>query len=194
MRLAPGSLVVFEGLDKAGKSTQVNALSGLPWETPVPLHTHMPSGLVNVTKSIYQVMEKDKINSPLARQLLHLACHSENQEAILKARDQCGVFLDRWWWSTVAYGWYGDGLRHTIKEDVFFGMIEAIWEPLHPDVVFLFLEPFAEDALNNDAVTAGYLHLKSCAPDKTVIVPADGVAETTDLILSHMVSRGLVGP
>lgn len=193
MRLSPGSLVVFEGLDKAGKSTQVDALFSFAWDSPTPARAHMPSGLVSITKSIYQLMERDDINSPLARQLLHLACHSENQEAILKARQQRGVFLDRWWWSTVAYGWYGDDLRETIAEDVFFGMINTIWEPLHPDVIFLFLEPFAEDALNNDAVAAGYLDLRSSSPDRTVIVPTNGVAETTDWILSHMVSLGLVG-
>jgi len=194
MRLLPGSLVVFEGLDKAGKSTQVDALSGLAWDSPTPLSTHMPSGLVDLTKSVYQLMEEEDtvIHSPLARQLLHLACHSENREAISNARKHRGVFLDRWWWSTVAYGWYGDDLRDVVDEDVFFGMIGAVWGGMDPNVIFLFLEPHEEDALNRDEVAAGYSHLQSTSTDNVVIVPIAGPDETTDWILSFMVSQGLV--
>lgn len=190
--------MVFEGLDKAGKSTQVDALSDLAWDSPIPLSTHMPSGFTRFTKSVYALTEKARvtegaqIKSPLALQLLHLACHAENQKAIAHAREQRGVFLDRWWWSTVAYGWYGAGLRDQVAEDVFFGMIDAVWGRVEPDLIFLFLEPFATDKLNNDDVTAGYLHLRSSSPDSTVIVPAADVSETTDWLLAQMVSRGLV--
>jgi len=191
MRLSSGSLVVFEGLDKAGKSTQVDALSRLAWDPPTPLNTHMPSGLVSLTERIYRLTEEVRIQSPLARQLLHLACHAENQEAISEAREQRGVFLDRWWWSTVAYGWYGAGLRDHMEKEAFFGMIDAVWGGVEPDVIFLFLEPFAEDALNSDAVSVGYTQLMSTS-NRAVIVPTAGVAETTEWILSQMALRGLV--
>lgn len=99
MRMRPGSLVVLEGLDRTGKTTQRDALTALPWDPPVPLITHMPSGLTSLTEAIYRTTEKHKINSPLARQLLHLTCHAENLPALRTAREQRGVILDRWWWS-----------------------------------------------------------------------------------------------
>jgi thymidylate kinase len=71
--LRPGSLVVFEGLDRSGKSTQIERMSRLDWEAPGPSFTHMPSGMTELTKSIYSLTEHQRIRSPLARQLLHLA-------------------------------------------------------------------------------------------------------------------------
>ena len=56
-----------------------------------------------------------------AEELLDLLCerltsdvdgstHAENINALVQARRRCGVVLDRWWWSTVAYGWFGGRL------------------------------------------------------------------------------------
>lgn len=95
MRLLPGSLVVFEGLDKTEKSTQVNALSSLAWDSPAPLRTHMPSGLVSLTESIYQLTETAQIHSPLARQLLHpgMSLREPRSEVVV----HCCVRLVRRW-------------------------------------------------------------------------------------------------
>lgn len=40
MPLRPGTLVVFEGLDKTGKTTQRDALQAAAWDPPGPLVTH----------------------------------------------------------------------------------------------------------------------------------------------------------
>lgn len=173
MRLAPGSLVVFEGLDRTGKSTQINRLQQLTWTEPAPAFVHMPSGLTELTQSIYQLTENESISSPLARQLLHLACHAENIEALSAACGAGGAVLDRWWWSTVAYGWYGGqlgalGVEHT----AFFGMIDAVWRAHRADVVLLFLTPYQRDELNRDAVRHGYTRLAAQHPALTVEVPA----------------------
>lgn len=48
IRLAPGSVVVFEGLDKAGKSTQLDLLKANT-SAEGTLFTHMPSGLTPFT-------------------------------------------------------------------------------------------------------------------------------------------------
>ena len=112
LSLRSGSLVVFEGLDRSGKFTQLSALTQLSWAELAPVFTHMPSGLTDLTKGVYRLTEDTPINSPLAWQLLHLACHAENIDAVSQARDSGGVVLDRWWWSTVAYGWHGAGLAN----------------------------------------------------------------------------------
>ena len=105
----PGSFVVFEGLDGAGKSTQLAALAEA---VPGAVVTHQPSGGNDVGKIVYSITENGTITSPLARQLLHLAADSEHYETeILPALESRAVLMDRCWWSTIAYGWYGSSLR-----------------------------------------------------------------------------------
>jgi len=191
--LRPGSLVVFEGLDRSGKSTQIEKISKLDWVTPGPGFTHMPSGMTRLTENIYSLTEREKISSPMARQLLHLACHAENITAIAEAREQQGLFLDRWWWSTVAYGWYAGNLEQTgLTRSTFFGLIDAIWSGEPADVLFLFMAPFERDELNRDEVRVGYQTLAAEHASTTVVVPESGPEETTAFILANLRSRELL--
>lgn len=193
LHLRPGSLVVFEGLDRSGKSTQIKRLSALDWTAPGPRFTHMPSGMTNLTRDIYSLTENNQISSPLARQLLHIACHAENIGPIADARVRHGLFLDRWWWSTVAYGWYGAGLaRSGLDKSVFFGLIESVWSAQQADVVFLFMTPHENDRLNRDEVRSGYAALAGEHEGITVAVPSAGPAETTDFILASLRTRELL--
>ena len=191
--LRPGSLVVFEGLDRSGKSTQIKRLSMLDWEAPGPIFTHMPSGMMALTRSIYSLTENEKIGSPLARQLLHLACHAENIASIADGRSQRGIFLDRWWWSTVAYGWFGGHLAKAgVSEAAFFGVIESIWSSQPADVLFLFMTPFERDELNRDEVRKGYAALAEEHASTTVAVPAGDPEATTTFLLANLRDRGLL--
>ena len=191
--LRPGSLIVFEGLDRSGKSTQIKRLSGLDWALPGPRFTHMPSGMTDLTRNIYSLTENSQISSPLARQLLHLACHAENIEPIADVRVRHGLFLDRWWWSTMAYGWYGAGLaRSGLIESVFFGLIESVWSAQQADVVFLFMAPHESDRLNRNEVRSGYAALAAEHEAITVAVPPVGPEETTDFILATLRARELL--
>lgn len=190
--LKPGSVVVFEGLDRAGKSTQLDLLSGLNWRSPVPTFAHMPSGLTSLTSRIYALTEHERISSPLARQLLHLACHAENMPELLAARDRGGLVLDRWWWSTMAYGWYANGQALGVDLETFQYMIAAVWSDLSADVVFLFATPFEIDALNEESVLRGYQVLAEAEYEHAVTVPAMDPATTADFILDELSARGLV--
>lgn len=190
--LAPGSVVVFEGLDRAGKSTQLDLLAGVKWRSPVPAFAHMPSGLTSLTSRIYALTEQERISSPLARQLLHLACHAENMPRLLRARDEGGLVLDRWWWSTMAYGWYANGPELGVDIETFQDMIGAVWSELPADVVFLFATPFEVDALNEESVLRGYRALAEADSEHVVTVPAMDPGGTADFILSELRARGLV--
>src|SRR5438105_1284241 len=191
MRLWPGALVVLEGLDKAGKTTQRTALEAVDWESPKPLITHMPSGVFDLTKAIYETTERHRISSGLAKQLLHLACHAENLPALKAARRERGLVIDRWWWSTVAYGWFG-GLRSEISEDAFFGAIDMVWGDFAADVVFLFLEAYEKDSHNVDTVTEGYEWLASHNPDTVVEVPIGSPSSTTAFVMEELRRRQLI--
>jgi thymidylate kinase len=193
LHLRPGSLIVFEGLDRSGKSTQIRRLSGLDWAAPGPWFTHMPSGMTDLTKDIYSLIEHNQISSPLARQLLHVACHAENIGPIAGARIRYGLFLDRWWWSTVAYGWYGAGLaRSGLSKSVFFGLIESVWSAQQADMVFLFMTPHENDKLNRDEVRDGYAALAAENEAITTAVPSARPEETTDFILASLRVRELL--
>jgi dTMP kinase len=192
-RLRPGSLIVFEGLDRSGKSTQIKRVSALDWAAPGPRFTHMPSGMTDLTSSIYSLIENSQINSPLARQLLHIACHAENIGPTADARARHGLFLDRWWWSTVAYGWYGAGLAMSgLNESAFLGLIESVWSTQQADVVFLFMTPHESDRLNKDEVRRGYAALAAEHEATTIAVPALGSDETTGFILANLRDRKLL--
>ena len=191
MRLRPGTLVVLEGLDKTGKTSQRDALEATGWDQPAPLVTHMPSGLTELTKAVYTITEHAKITSALARQLLHLACHAENLPALGEARRTRGVILDRWWWSTIAYGWFG-GLSDHLSEDAFLGAIDLVWGGVEADVVFLFLETYEEDSHNISAVAAGYRSLAVAHPSVAIEVPAGSQMSTTTLLLGELKRRNLI--
>lgn len=153
----------------------------------------MPSGFTTLTERIYHVTEQDQITSPLARQLLHMACHAENIATLVDARRQNGVVLDRWWWSTVAYGWYGGSLAESgISEAVFFEMIDAIWSGQPADIVFLFATPYERDELNRGSVREGYARLVERHGPITVEVPRGTPEETTDFLMSRLGDFGLV--
>lgn len=192
VRLVPGTLVVLEGLDRSGKSTQSAALARLPWVDPAPLFMHLPSGRSSFTEGVYRLTEQAPISSPLARQLMHLACHAENIDAVSEARDRSGAVLDRWWWSTIAYGWYGAQLREQgLDKDAFFGVIDLVWSSQPADLVFLFTTPHEADALNREPVREGYRRLAVEHSAVTVEVPSADPATTTDFLLAALRERGL---
>jgi thymidylate kinase len=184
---------VLEGLDRSGKATQMKRLSALAWAEPRPAFTHMPSGMTDLTRDIYSLTEERQISSPLARQLLHIACHAENIELIAAARERHGLFLDRWWWSTVAYGWYGAGLSVSgLERAVFFGLIESVWSAHHADVVFLLMHPHEKDRLNREKVRSGYENLAAEHQAITIAVPLADPEETTNFILASLRARELL--
>jgi thymidylate kinase len=192
-RLRTGSLVVFEGLDRAGKSTQIDRFRQAKWAEPEPLFMHMPSGQTELTRAIYGLTEHAAVDSPLCRQLLHLACHAENQTSINAARMAGGVVLDRWWWSTVAYGWATGALQSIgLTAQVFFGLISAVWRDQPPDAVLLFLNPYELDTLNTDAVTDGYRELAAAHADVAIIVPSSDPDATEAFVAGALRERGIL--
>ncbi|MFV2022908.1 hypothetical protein [Micromonospora sp. LOL_023] len=70
LRLVPGSVIVFEGLDRAGKSTQLAMLTQVVEPSSAEL-VHMPSGKTPFTQGVYSLLEQDGPRSGFARQLAH---------------------------------------------------------------------------------------------------------------------------
>lgn len=188
-----GTLIVFEGLDRAGKSTQIERLKGMSWEGTIPRFVHMPSGLTSSTEQVRDILEKrngGSVDSPLARQLFHLGCHAETSSALQSSLRESAVFLDRFWWSTFAYGWYGGHIDQSgLTKRSFMNLIETVWENLEPELVFLFLRPHDGDSNNNDAVSTGYRVLASQFSNSTAVVPDLSVEDTTTFIIEELIRR-----
>lgn len=182
IQMKPGSFVVFEGLDATGKSTQMLRLQhaakgelaeGQELFTERPIFTHQPSGNDELGRAIYALTEAYDINNAWTRQFLHLASHANHYQNLIIPALEMGrsVFMDRCWWSTFAYGYFGG-----IMLDVFSNSIVAPEEFLTiaqlptqgrlPDLVLLFLEPYGEDKHNTPAVTSGYEWLETYHADK----------------------------
>tara|TARA_R110002051_G_scaffold60578_14_gene111095 strand:+ start:6020 stop:6619 length:600 start_codon:yes stop_codon:yes gene_type:complete len=192
--LKPGVLIVLEGLDKTGKSTQSEALRRV-LDPSSTRHVHMPSGMSAFTDEAYSMLES-ALRAPrngVAKQLTHLACHAESVPGIQEALMAQAVVLDRWWWSTLAYGWYsGDVPDSGITEAGFRNLIDSIWGPLTPSVVFLFDKPYEEDSNNSNPVLDGYRVLAREYQDLTVQVQHGGSAEITDSIVAELLRRDLI--
>jgi len=192
MRWVPGSLVVFEGLDRAGKTTQIDRLLALPWN-PAPAQAHMPSGVAHCTDDIYEVTEARKLDEPLAVQLLHLAAHLINMQQLLEARERYGLVLDRCGWSTLAYGGLGHGMEAVgVSESTFTDLVNGIWSRLKPDVVFLFDQPFDTDAANTSTVLASYRRLAQAAGALCVRVGSGSPDSLSERIVAELQSRAIV--
>lgn len=193
LSLTPGTVLVFEGLDKAGKSTQLQRLATALDPTEIT-YAHMPSGDSQFTRLLYSLLENVPPNSDLAKQLAHLACHSENMPQLVEATRAGSLILDRWWWSTMAYGWFGGGIDpNVLSENIFRGLIESIWAPIQADRVLLFLNPFEDDVNNNDNVAHGYRELARDHPGAH-LVPAMDEDATQEYVHRFLESEGLASP
>lgn len=204
LRMKPGSLVVLEGLDGAGKSTIAGRLRDAEtlW-ADTPLFTHSPSGGSAVGNAVYAVTEHGIIQSPWARQFLHLAAHAEEYRTIINPHLQAGgsVWMDRNWWSTVAYGFFGGNIRTAWRpEEVPFEFAYRSYENLariptegtDPDIVFLFMHPWVEDRHNTKKVREGYEYLQNQYPDICYVVEPDSIDRQIVDIFEVLSDRELV--
>jgi thymidylate kinase len=149
-----GFLFVIEGPDGIGKSTiiaeivaglrgigpQVEALS-FPGKTPNTLGKHI--------YELHHDLERFSVANvdPGALQALHIAAHIDciKREILPHLRNGRIVILDRFWWSTVAYG-----AANGVKADLLDAMVclEGVaWEGRRPDMAFLIdrSHPFKSD-------------------------------------------------
>lgn len=206
LHLREGTLIVFEGPDGTGKSTQLERFErachapqdGAPLYEPTPMFTHQPSGATGLGPDIYTLTESVdwSVGQPLTRQLLHLAAHAEHYaNDIIPALEKSAVFMDRCWWSTVAYGWSDKfGRTYGFAYQDFVALAQAPTQGVMPDVVFLFLARHDEKKLSraDSRVHDHYLDLSLEYAEQCVIVPNRSVGETTAFISGELHKRGLV--
>jgi thymidylate kinase len=188
----PGEVLIVEGLDATGKSTLIKHLLNRVWEDPTPRVIHQPSGLLPLTHRIYELTETEQIDEPLTRQLLHLSCHAANLPLIRRERSHRGLVLDRWWWSTVAYGFFGAKLSTRISRQQYDAMVNAVWGDFEADLIVVLLEPRRADPRNVELLVKGYRDLINRSPIPVLQLPAVAPDAAVDLVLERLRQAGIV--
>lgn len=200
------AVLVLEGLDGTGKTTQTERLEracmgmgqdGKPLFVPEPRFAHMPSAGTHIGHAIYDLTETvGEDLDPLARQFLHLASHAQSVRKFirptLRAEEPRPVVLDRWWWSTVAYGFFGGKLsRRGWDVDQFINMCLTTWRGVNADMIFLFMEPHVEDHHNTEDVIEGYQYLADRFPQRVTLIERGDEANQKEQMFNAMVRRGI---
>ncbi len=186
----PGRLLVFEGLDGAGKSTQVTLLAEwLRAAGKLVLITAEPGGTA-LGRQLEQLL-KHGLGEPLAPRteaLLFLAARAEHVDRVLRPALAAGqwVLCDRFSDSTLAYQGWGHGL----DPDALAAADAYARDGLEPDRVFYFdvsdrtltarrqgreadrIE--ARPDAYRDRVRAGFEALAARSPERIETIPAEG--------------------
>jgi dTMP kinase len=208
-KIVPGCVIVLEGLDATGKTTQhqkmERACLGMgTGSTPLfdiePLFVHMPSAGTDLGETIYAMTEDmGKELDPLARQMLHLASHAQSVETLIRPalREGRPVILDRWWWSTVAYGYYGARLdRRCFNVDQYMRMCKSVWGGITADLVVMFMQPHKKDKHNTPKIENGYYDVANGAPEHRMAttvayIGAGDEGEQGEQLYASMVRAGI---
>jgi thymidylate kinase len=177
-----GSIFVFEGLDGAGKSTLSAAVAARLVEEglQVALRSFPGREPGTIGEMVYRLHHCPatlgvRSISPTALQLLHVAAHLDAIERTIVPLVRSGfiLLLDRYWWSTWAYG-----IGSKADKDALAGMIDlerSFWGDLLPEAIFL-VERSASQPAELAAVAEAYAQLASRDP-RTVRIDNSGSAE-----------------
>ena len=178
IELRRGTFVVLEGMDGTGKTTALRLLDDTLAESGAKgyITTRQPAGegASELGARIYDLEEQFGLQlTPLARQLLHVACHAEQYvHQILPQLESRMVIMDRCWWSAVACGFYGGSLHEYFDYEAYEALVRAPAQGRLPDLVFLFRQIHEEDPKNTEDVFLGYQALADRYSDTTVSIPA----------------------
>lgn len=145
MRIKRGYLFIFEGHDNVGKSTAVKELSlrlhnhgfdSLNFSFPGREEGTLGNLVYELHHHSYKLYNVSKIN-PKSMQLLHIAAHIDVIESkiIPALNNEKVVLLDRFWWSTYAYG-LANGLERSLIMDMI-KFENMSWGLYRPDILFL---------------------------------------------------------
>jgi len=138
-------LITFEGIDGAGKSTQVVKLKRHLQEHGREVLTLREPGGTPVAEQIRELLlESHNDITSIAELLLFSASRAELMEKIIvpALEDGCDVILDRFFDSTTAYQGYGRGLNLDMLAEI----NKIASHGIRPDITF-YLDLTPEDAL-----------------------------------------------
>lgn len=196
-----GRLIVFEGLDSSGKSTQVELLAERLREAHLPVTTTREPGGTPLGEAVRRLLlaRENRALLPLPELLLFVASRAQLASEVIEPALEAGrvVVSSRFRLASLAYQGYGRGIALDLIER----LNDAATRGRHPDQTFLIDLP-AEVALRRrkgegdrieqetlafyERVRGGYLEL---AQDDPRVVRIDGtlsVGEIADAVARHL--------
>jgi dTMP kinase len=204
-----GRFITLEGGEGAGKSTQAKLLAeALTARGLAVLRTREPGGAPGA-EVLRDLLLGGKVPwSPAAETLLHFAARAEHVERTIRPALEAGMWVvcDRFYDSTMAYQGYGLGAdRATIA--ALTGLVGA-----HPDLTIVLdvSEDVAVarqlkrgmdadryerlDAFFHRRVRQGFREIAAAAPERCVVVGADGAAPEVNAAIMATLARVLDVP
>jgi len=137
MRNYSGLLVSFEGIDKCGKSTQVELLKNLLSEKDHPYKIFREPGSTSISEQIRRILLSHESSNmgDLCETLLYSAARAQlvGEKIIPALKDGFCVILDRYYHSTTAYQGYGRGIPLELINKV----NAAASQGYAPDITFI---------------------------------------------------------
>ena len=184
-----GRFITLEGGEGAGKSTQVRLLADALAQLGLPiLRTREPGGAPGAEILRNLLLGGSVDWSPQAETLLHFAARAEHVEKTIRPALAAGTWVvcDRFYDSTMAYQGYGQGADR--------GMIATLADLLRlvPDLTIVLDVSEAVaiarqiargadadryerlDALFHARANQGFRDIASAAPERCVLIAADG--------------------
>ena len=133
--MSKNPLIVFEGIECSGKSTQINHL--LKYLKKIKkdfVSLREPGGTKN-SELIRSLILNNRNNfNPLTDTLLYLASRSEFiKNVVLKYYKKRILIIDRFYYSTIAYQHYGFGVKKKLIIDI----NKEILKKINPSIIFL---------------------------------------------------------
>jgi len=204
-----GHFLTLEGGEGAGKSTQARLLAAALTRRGLPvLRTREPGGPPGAECLRALLLAGETEFSPAAETLLHFAARAEHVEKLLRPALAAGIWVicDRFFDSTMAYQGYGQG-----TDRLMITALSAMMN-LNPNLTFILdvSEDTAKkrilargehadryerlDAFFHARVNAGFREIAIQAPDRCVLIPADGSEERVhDAIMATLRMRLGIG-
>ncbi len=199
-----GKLIVFEGCEGVGKTTQVELLKAYLDENGIPYVFSREPGGTETGERIRDILKNEEIDMSWETELLLFeAARCENVKKVIMPALEAGkiVICDRFTGSTVAYQAYGRRLPRALVDAANeFGSLG-----LKPDLtVFLDARPFANTKRTasdrvelsgadfHERVYLGYKQLEKEDPDFVAVGTSASKAETAARIVGLLKSRGII--
>jgi dTMP kinase len=192
-----GRLITVEGVEGAGKSTQIESLRAWLAERGVPaVQTAEPDGTPLGARLRQVLGEVDRVR-PLTEALLFAASRAEHVQRVIRPRLAAGevVLCDRYVDSTVAYQGYGRGLPLDVIADLnrlATDVAEGLRRVRARQGALAACDPFERLAIEfHERVRKGYWAIRDREPDRVVLVDADRPAPVVAAELAGLVARRL---
>ena len=176
----PGQLLIFEGPDGTGKTTL--SLRLVEWLTSqgqraryVSSPGRIEGSLGELVYNVHHSPERYGLRRvvPAAKQLLHVAAHIDALHTTIIPALASGeiVVMDRFWWSTVAYGKVAGMDRESLR--LMIDLELHHWSQYRPTAIFLLVRSIPAQIEHTSAIHSlleeAYAELEACETGKYAI-------------------------